>query len=80
MQDFNSILSAAQSLTTGERLKLIDALWESVPPEEEMPLTDEWAREIGRRVSEIDQGKAKLIPWDEIRSKALSRIKDASHD
>lgn len=80
MQDFDSILSAAQSLTTGERLRLIDALWDSVPPEEEGPLTDEWAREIGRRVSEIDEGKAKLVPWEEIRSKALDRINGASKD
>lgn len=80
MQDFNSILSAAQSLTTGERLKLIDALWESVPPGEEASLTDDWAREIGRRVTEIDEGKARLTPWDEVRAEALDRIKNASRD
>lgn len=45
MSEFDSILSAARQLPEEGRRRLIDALWESVPPDHNAPFTDEWARE-----------------------------------
>lgn len=75
MSEFNSILSAATQLPTEDRLRLIDALWDSLPPEAEPPVSDEWRREIERRVAELDSGTAKTVPWSEIRDEVLTRIK-----
>jgi putative addiction module component (TIGR02574 family) len=58
MSDFSSVLSAAQQLPEKDRLRLIDALWESVPPDSDAPFSDEWAREIERRVAALDAGTA----------------------
>lgn len=74
MTEFSSVLSAAQQLPEQDRLRLIDALWETVPPEAEAPFSDEWAAEIERRVAELDAGTAKTIPWSQIRDEALARI------
>ena len=74
MSDFNYVLSAAQGLPEKDRLRLIDALWESVPPDSEAPFSDEWAGEIERRVAELDAGTAKTVPWSQIRDEALARI------
>lgn len=74
MINFDSVLSAAQQLPDEDRLRLIDALWESVPPDRNAPFSDEWAREIERRVAELDTGTARTIPWSEIRDKALARV------
>jgi putative addiction module component (TIGR02574 family) len=74
MTDFSSILSAAQQLPEQDRLRLIDALWETVPPETEAHFSEEWAREIERRVAELDSGTAKTVPWAQIREEALARI------
>lgn len=74
MSDFSSVLSAAQRLSEKDRLRLIDALWESVPPESEAPFSEEWAREIERRVAELDSGTAKTVPWSQIRDEALARM------
>lgn len=74
MQDFDAILSAAQSLPAGDRLRLISALWDSVPPDDDVLISDAWTDEVGRRVSEINAGTATLIPWSEIRREALDRI------
>ena len=74
MTDFSSVLAAAQGLPEQDRLRLIDALWETVPPESEAPFSDEWAREIERRVSELDAGTAKTTAWPRIRDEALARI------
>ncbi len=74
MSDFGSVLSAAQQLTEPDRLRLIDALWESVPDDSDAPFSDEWAREIERRVAELDAGTAQTVPWSQIRDEALARI------
>ncbi|MCE9548266.1 MAG: addiction module protein [Planctomycetia bacterium] len=74
MSDFNSVLSAAQQLPEQDRLRLIDALWDTVPPESDAPFSDEWASEIERRISQLDAGEAKSVPWTQIRDAALARI------
>ncbi len=74
MSEFNHVLSAAQRLPEKDRLRLIDALWESVPPDSEAPFSDEWAREIECRVAELDAGTAKTVPWSQIPDEALARI------
>ena len=72
MNDFRFVLSAAQQLPERDRLRLIDALWETVPAESEASFSDEWAREIERRVAEVDAGTAKTAPWAQIRDEALA--------
>ncbi len=74
MSSFDSVLSAAQSLSEQDRLRLIDALWETVPPDSEAPFSDEWSREIQRRVAELDAGTAETVPWSRIRDEALGRV------
>lgn len=74
MNDFNSVLSAAQQLPEHDRLRLVNTLWDTVPPDSEVPWTDEWNAEIERRVAELDAGTAKTIPWSQIRDAALARI------
>jgi putative addiction module component (TIGR02574 family) len=74
MSDFDSVLSAAQQLPDTDRLRLIDALWDSVPPDSDVPFSDEWASEIERRVAELDAGTAQTVPWPGIRDEALARI------
>ena len=74
MNDFRSVLSAAQQLPEPDRLRLIDALWETVPAESEAPFSDEWAGEIERRVAELQAGAVKTVPWSQIRDEALARI------
>jgi putative addiction module component (TIGR02574 family) len=73
MPDIQSILSSARQLTVGERLELIDALWETVPPTALPPLTDEWRLEIQRRSAELDAGTAPTVPWVQVRDEAFRR-------
>ena len=74
MADFNSVLDDARQLSPEDRLKLIDALWESVPADLDLPLHPDWAPEIERRVAAIEAGTATAIPWTTIREAALARI------
>jgi putative addiction module component (TIGR02574 family) len=74
MSDFESVLSAARQLPDTDRLRLIDALWDSVPPDADVPFSDEWAGEIERRVAELDAGTANTVSWSRIRDEALARM------
>jgi len=74
MSDFASVLSAAQQLPECDRVRLIDALWDSVPADSDAAFSDEWLCEIGRRTAELDAGTAKTVPWSDIKREALARI------
>jgi len=73
MTTIQSILSSANELSVGERLALIDALWETVPPAALPPLTAEWRAEIQRRSAELDAGTVSTTPWSNVREEAFRR-------
>jgi putative addiction module component (TIGR02574 family) len=75
MTDYTAVLSAAQQLPETERVRLIDALWETVSLKTEAPFSEDWLREIDRRAAELDAGTARTIPWSEIREEALARLR-----
>jgi putative addiction module component (TIGR02574 family) len=74
MADFDSMLAAAQKLPAQELVRLIDALWGSLPDDAELPLHDDWGPEIKRPVAAIEWGTAQPIPWETVREEAPRRI------
>lgn len=62
-----------EKLSTDERLRLIEQLWESLrTTPEAIPLTDAQRAELDRRLDELDRGDVEGIPWNEV----LRRIKN----
>lgn len=53
-----AVKKLAIKLPLAERLKLADAMWESIPPMRE-PVT---LAELERRADEVESGKVKAIP------------------
>ncbi len=62
------------SLTTDERLSLLEALWDSlaVAPEA-LPLTEAQRVELDRRLDDLEAEGPVGIPWDEVLSRIRSR-------
>jgi putative addiction module component (TIGR02574 family) len=77
MSDYQSLFADASQLPIGERVQLIEALWDTLPEEAVPPLSDEWRAEIERRSAEFDAGLALPIPWEQVRSEAMQRIRGA---
>jgi putative addiction module component (TIGR02574 family) len=77
MNDFQSLFADASQLPVGERVQLIEALWETVPPDAMPPLSDEWLAEIERRSAEYDAGAVTPIPWEQVRAESLRRLSGA---
>jgi putative addiction module component (TIGR02574 family) len=73
MPDFESLLSDASQLPLGQRIQLIEALWDTVPDDALPPIRSEWKSEIDRRSAEYDAGLAQPIPWEQVRADALRR-------
>jgi putative addiction module component (TIGR02574 family) len=74
MTNYESVFSAACQLPDGERLRLISALWDTVPEDAEMSLSPEWLAEIDRRLEELDRDPSRTTPWAQVRDEALARL------
>lgn len=74
--NFEEILSAALSLSPGARAMLADHLLESLDDESQKRIDALWAEEAERRAHAIDEGRAKLIPGDEVIAELRARVKE----
>ena len=74
MSGSQSLRNDDSQLPVGERVQLIEALWDTVPPDAMPPLSDEWLAEIERRSAEYDAGKVTPIPWEQVRVESSSRL------
>ena len=70
MPTFQDVLSAAQTLSPTDRLRLADSLWEEIPPEEWPLPSEEWMTEAQRRSADYDAGRMTAAPWAEVRERA----------
>lgn len=73
MLTLESVLGAAEQLPTADRLRLIDALWNSVLADTDISLHTDWEEELSRLVANIENGTATTIPWSTLRDEALAR-------
>jgi putative addiction module component (TIGR02574 family) len=71
------LLQKALSLSEEERAALADSLFASLDGTVDEGAEKAWEQEISRRIAETDSGKAKMIPWEEVREKLSSRL---THD
>ena len=67
------VIDEALSLPSNVRLSLVEKLLTSL----NLPIDEEinriWAEEAERRVSQIDEGKAKLVPGEEVFAKIRAK-------
>jgi putative addiction module component (TIGR02574 family) len=67
------ILAELMKLDTGERLQIVEMLWDSL--DKGVPqLSDEQANEIGRRIAEHDFDPSSSIPWETVRARLWSQF------
>ncbi len=56
------------------RAALADSLLESLDAEIDPDAEDAWRTEIRRRLTDIDSGVVRMIPWDEARQVLQARL------
>jgi putative addiction module component (TIGR02574 family) len=70
MATFDDVWDAARDLPLADRVRLIDALWESLPTGAGTAPNEEWVAEAQRRSAEVDAGRMPAAPWPEVRRRA----------
>lgn len=68
------ILQQALSLTEKERADLAGSLLSSLDTTPDPQAEILWQEEISRRAADLDSGKAKTIPWDQVRTQVSSAL------
>ena len=72
---YEEIVTAALALPEDARAMLAEQLLESLDTENQARINALWVEEAERRDREIDEGKVKAVPVDEVMERLRSRYK-----
>ena len=62
-------------LTVAERIQLAEDLWDSIEPTaDELPLTQDMAAELERRLQDLREHPEASVPWEEVRARLHTRF------
>ena len=65
----NTLLQEASRLSEEDRCELVLGILLSLEPEPSETDLAEWSAEIARRCKEVKEGKARLVPWQEVEAR-----------
>jgi putative addiction module component (TIGR02574 family) len=66
------LLTEALKLSPGDRLRLIEALWETLS-EEDIPVTPEERALLDARLADFETNPGDQSPWSEVRARLEQR-------
>lgn len=72
--EVSKLLERALSLSVEEQEALADSLISNLGGKVDEGLEAAWGEEIKKRIEELDSGKAKTIPWEEVRKRNLGKL------
>ena len=59
-----------------DRLRLVQEIWDSITPTpEQVPLSEAQRSELERRLAAHEADPSNVIPWEEVKARALARAK-----
>jgi putative addiction module component (TIGR02574 family) len=75
--EVSKLLERALSLTVEEQEALAHSLISNLGGKVDEGLEAAWEAEIGKRIAELESGKAKTTPWEEVRKRNLAKLPHA---
>jgi len=73
-QEADELLEKVLALPAEDRAALAGLLLDSLDDTVDSSVEEAWNEEITRRLAEIDSGKVKPIPWEEVRRRTLAKF------
>jgi putative addiction module component (TIGR02574 family) len=70
MSTFDDVFHAAQDLPPAERVRLIEALLDTVSADDWPMPSESWIAESERRSKAYDEGRMTAAPWPEVKQRA----------
>jgi putative addiction module component (TIGR02574 family) len=71
-RDLKALIREAVELPESDRATLAGVMLESLDPRPTPEVRSAWAREIERRVREIDDGTVELLDWQDVRAELFA--------
>ena len=68
------LLEQALSLSIEEQEALADSLISSLGGKVDEGVLAAWDEEIKKRIADLDSGRAKTVPWTEVRERNLAKL------
>lgn len=80
--EVSKLLEQALSLSVEEQEALANSLFSNLDREmnegpAEEGVEEAWAKEIKRRIDDIQSGRTQMIPYEEVRRRLAARLADA---
>ena len=75
--DVAELFKRASRLPEKDRADLAGLLLESLEAERDPAVEEAWAKEIERRVAELDAGTVKTVPWKTVKANLLGRLRES---
>jgi putative addiction module component (TIGR02574 family) len=72
--EVSKLLEKALSLSVEEHEALADSLISNLGGKVEEGVLTAWDDEIKKRITDLDSGKAKTVPWTEVRQRNLAKL------
>jgi putative addiction module component (TIGR02574 family) len=72
--EVSKLLERALALSVEEQEALADSLISNLGGKVDEGVMAAWDAEIARRIEELDSGKVKTIPWEEVRKRNLAKL------
>jgi putative addiction module component (TIGR02574 family) len=72
--EVSKLLERALTLSVEEQEALADSLISNLGGKVDEGVMAAWDAEIARRIEELDSGKAKTIPWEQVRKRNLAKL------
>jgi len=72
---FKKLEQQIMALPPKKRAQLVDKLWDSLGGTTIPCLSDEWREELQRRRRDLETGRVKAVPGDQVMREARKRLK-----
>jgi putative addiction module component (TIGR02574 family) len=74
--NLSNTLDEIKGLDVEERIRLVEAIWDSIASEPGRPeLTDAQRQELERRLAAHEASPEDVVPWEEVKADAIARIR-----
>ena len=62
------------SVSVEDRLRIVHAVWDSLPEDTEVPLSPEQRAELNRRIDAYEANPDDLLTWDRVLEQLRGRV------
>jgi putative addiction module component (TIGR02574 family) len=75
--EVSKILEQALALPVEEQEALAESLISNLSGKVDQQVVAAWDDEVKKRIADLESGKAKTIPWEEVRQRNLAKLSRA---